>query len=255
MGPLAARATGINPNLAHVPMGGDPNAGANGLGSIGPGGVLSAETAHDMAAQPTPAASSHRGMIVLLGVAGVLLAGVVIAVIVLVGGGDTTDTGLRGGGTIDTTRPDDILHKPIPGETPSTFDPKNPYAPPRPPIYHPRNPGSGSTTAHDPFPDPNPDGKSLRAEEVEAAAAKNSFGTQRCYMRSQKGADAIIVGDVKKIAVTLTVDKAGAVTNVSLSEHGNDALGKCLTSQIRSWKFRDSPAGITAKITMVFQSG
>jgi hypothetical protein len=92
----------------------------------------------------------------------------------------------------------------------------------------------------------------LKAEEVEAEAARRSSGTTRCYMRSQKGEQAIIVGDVKRIAVTLLIDKEGSVTNVTLSEHGGDSLGVCLINQVKSWKFRENNGG-TFKITMVFQ--
>ena len=74
-------------------------------------------------------------------------------------------------------------------------------------------------------------------------ARKQSAGTQRCYMRAQRGADAILVGDVKKIGVTLTIDGDGNVSEVNLSDHGGDNLGKCLTGLMRGWKFRTSPGG------------
>jgi hypothetical protein len=74
-------------------------------------------------------------------------------------------------------------------------------------------------------------------------ARKHTDMTQRCYMRSQRGADAINIGDVKKIGVTLTVDKDGNVSDVQLSEHAGDNLGKCLTGSIKSWKFRPSAGG------------
>ena len=67
--------------------------------------------------------------------------------------------------------------------------------------------------------------------------------TQRCYMRSQRGADTILVGDVKKIAVTLTIDREGNVSDLQLSDHAADTLGKCLAGAIRTWKFRPSSGG------------
>jgi hypothetical protein len=62
-------------------------------------------------------------------------------------------------------------------------------------------------------------------------------------MRSQRGADAILVGDVKKIAVTLQIEKDGSVTDVQLSDHAADTLGKCLSAAIKGWKFRASGGG------------
>jgi len=74
------------------------------------------------------------------------------------------------------------------------------------------------------------------------------------WRRSQRGADAILVGDVKKIAVTLTIDREGNVSDLQLSDHAADTLGKCLTGAIRTWKFRPS-AGGTFKFSMNFVDG
>ena len=81
------------------------------------------------------------------------------------------------------------------------------------------------------------------ADEVEDVARKHQDMTNRCYMRSQRGADSILIGDVKKISVTLTVDRDGNVSDLKLSEHETDNLGKCLTMSIRGWKFRQSAGG------------
>ena len=79
---------------------------------------------------------------------------------------------------------------------------------------------------------------------------KHKFGAERCYMRAQKDQ---FLGDVKRIQVMLTVDKDGAVTDVTLDSHKDDVLGKCLSNQVRSWKFRQSPGG-SFRFTMAFAS-
>jgi hypothetical protein len=73
-------------------------------------------------------------------------------------------------------------------------------------------------------------------------------------MRSQRGADAILIGDVKKIAVTLTIDRDGNVSNLQLSEHAADTLGRCLSAAIKGWKFRPSAGGIF-RFSLAFASG
>jgi len=85
-------------------------------------------------------------------------------------------------------------------------------------------------------------------------ARKHTDMTQRCYMRSQRGADSITVGEVKKIGITLTVDRDGNVNDLQLSEHAGDTLGKCLTGSIKGWKFRPS-AGGTFRFSLNFAPG
>jgi hypothetical protein len=72
-------------------------------------------------------------------------------------------------------------------------------------------------------------------------------------MRSQRGADSILIGDVKKISVTLTVAVDGTVSELQLSEHGADNLGKCLTTSMKGWRFRPS-AGGTFRFSLIFGS-
>ncbi len=108
--------------------------------------------------------------------------------------------------------------------------------------------------SNNPPPVETPDGKALQSTEVEDMAAKHAIGTQRCYMRSQRGVDAILIGDVKKIMVTMSVDRDGNVSEVGLSEHATDNLGKCLISTIKAWKFRTSPGG-TFKFALQFVAG
>jgi len=201
-----------------------------------------------------PVRKSHRrGLIALLGVAGVLVLGVIGAVILLV----TTNDDSTGGSLglvrdIDTSRPEDpITHRPIEptGPVGSANPPPIPFIP-RPPS-HPRPPPlAGSSREPDP-----PPGNSLRGDEIEEIARKHQDLTQRCYMRSQRGVDAILVGEVKKIAVTLMIDKDGNVGDVQLSDHAADTLGKCLAGSIRSnWKFRPSSGG-TFRFSLNFVNG
>jgi hypothetical protein len=121
------------------------------------------------------------------------------------------------------------------------------------------------TTLHSSRPNPTPavgsnhhpelpPGNSLRSDEIEDVARKHHDMTQRCYMRSQRGADAILIGDVKKIAVTLLIDQDGIVREAQLSDHAADNLGKCLSGSIRGWKFRPSSGG-TFRFSLNFVGG
>jgi len=246
-----ARRTGGHPILRST---GSMPAVSQGAG-VPPDGALPAAGEGDPGMTLAPIRTSHRrGLIALLGVGGVMVLGVIGAVVLLV----TTNDEPTGGNLdsvrdIDTSRPEDpITHRPIdPGPVGSASPPANPFVPR--PTPHPRpipTPPSGN---HDVEP-PAPQGNSLRGDEIEDAARKHQDVTQRCYMRSQRGADAILVGDVKKIAVTLVIDKDGNVSDVQLSEHAADNLGKCLSISIRGWKFRQSSGG-TFRFSLNFVSG
>jgi len=100
----------------------------------------------------------------------------------------------------------------------------------------------------------DPNLKRLGPDEIENMAAKQGEGTKFCYIRAQKGALGLEMLDLKKISVTLTVDKTGTVTDVQLSEHGKDTFGACLTARIKGWKFRVSPGG-TYRIALAFSNG
>ena len=242
-GPLPGsigRGTGLNPGLRP--------AGIVVANVVPAGGQLDGDPGMTMA----PVRRSHRrGLIALLIVACVLVLGVIGAVVLFV----TTDDDTTGGslGTvrdIDTSRPDDpITHRPN-GSGGSVLAPAVPVPPratprPRPgPIG-----GGGSQLAELP-----PTANSLGGDEIEEAARKHQDTTQRCYMRAQRGADAILIGDVKKIAVTLTVDRDGSVTDLQLSDHAADNLGKCLSTMIRGWRFRQSPGG-TFRFSLNFAGG
>lgn len=210
----------------------------------------------EMAMVPAPVAHSHkRGMIILIGVSVVLLAGVIVAVVMLAGE-DTVDKGLGRTDTIDTSRPDDPLRPRQPGETGGSAGSAvatNPFFPTKVPVKRP-NTGSNGTNTTGSNTNTNPElptGDSLTPEDIDSVSKKYSSGTQRCYMRSQKGVEAITVGNVKSIGATLTIAKDGAVTEVVFTSHGDDSLGKCLNNAIRGWRFRPSPGG-RYKITLAF---
>jgi predicted Zn finger-like uncharacterized protein len=91
----------------------------------------------------------------------------------------------------------------------------------------------------------------LDGSEVDATAQKYSTGFMRCYEQAKKK-DPFL--EVKKIYATLTVDRSGQVTSVSLSSFSNHHLGMCLAGAIKRWPFRESTDGITSQISIVFQN-
>jgi uncharacterized membrane protein len=196
--------------------------------------------------------SQRRGLIALLAVAVVLVLGVVGAVVFVTRSDDAPSTNLGTVHDIDTSRPDDpVGHRPVGSAGSASVTVPAPSPPPVAPRSHPR-PAPGSGTGQ--IAEAPPAGNALGGDEIEDVARKHQDMTQRCYMRSQRGADAILVGDVKKIAVTLTIDREGNVSDLQLSDHAADTLGKCLTGAIRTWKFRPS-AGGTFKFSMNFVDG
>ncbi|HEY1814247.1 MAG TPA: GYF domain-containing protein [Kofleriaceae bacterium] len=201
-----------------------------------------------LAAAPVVAQAHRRGLIMLIGVAAVLLAGVTVAlVLILNGGNDNDDTSL--GPTareIDTSRPDEIvrLHMQAPAEGSAS-------APHQ--IHHTQIQTHPTTGPNAPE-TPDTPGSHLQPEEIEDMAQKNSNGTQRCYMRAQRGEMGLELGDLKKISVTLQIDKTGTVNDVQLSDHAGDSLGACLSSQIKRWKFRESSGG-QFRIVLAFAAG
>jgi hypothetical protein len=195
-----------------------------------------------------PVAQVHRrGLIMLIGIAAILLIGVVSLVIVMVqNNGDDTLGGLGSKRQIDTSRPDELVFHTGPLDQGSAAIAK-PI--PHPPVTHPILPKTGS--GGDDSTGGEAKGDKLAGEEIEAMANKNATGTQRCYMRAQRGAEGIEIADLKKLSVTLNIGKDGTVTDVTLSDHGTDSLGTCLIGQIKRWKFRESPGGLV-RITLAF---
>lgn len=268
-GPIATNRTGAVPRLNAT--GAIPRLGATGavprLGATGAvprlddpdapdpaANPMLADAPGDLAVAPTVHANHRKGLYILISVATLLLAGGVAAVLTLVGGDDSGITTLGRSDTIDTTRPDDPAHPRVPGGPDEKGSAQNPFFPqPKQPTYRPKQPtnpiGSGTQTPEDPV-----GGQKLSGDDVEAMARSQSSTTQRCYMRAQRGADAILIGDVKKINVTIEVAPDGTVKTVGLSSNSENTLGKCLSGAIRAWKFRASPGG-TYRFALVFSAG
>lgn len=191
----------------------------------------------------------RRGMIVLISVSAMMLIGVIAAVVFFVSRGDDDGPmGLGGTRVIDTSRPEDIVRRqlpPAPNQQGSATTHKTTGR-----TYRPG--GNNLTTTEPELPETGP-GSKLDASEIEAMAAKYGEGTKRCYMRAQKGALGFEIADTKKIDVTLTVGKDGAVSDVQLSKHANNEFGQCLIARIKGWRFRESRGG-TFRIALAFSA-
>ena len=236
-----ARATGAVPKLPAAEL--DP--GAPGMpadpAAIGAGENLMA---------PAPAvAPPRRGVGLLLAVAAVLLLGAagVVVWIVTSNGNDTGPVALQHNDGFNTDQPDVIVRTPI-----IVAGSGAPHEVTHAPSHHWITATPHGETNETPSSDP--DHRALDGDEIQEEASKESEMTNRCYMRAQRGVDAITIGDVKRIDATLTIDKAGVVTDVRLSSHAQDTLGKCLIARLRGWKFRQNPGGIF-RITLAFANG
>ena len=225
------RGTGSTPKL-------DP--AALGLAAAtSPGGLDSAPEAEGFTAAPVVAQAHRRCLIMLIGVAGVLLVGVTVLLVLMLNkdDGDVAQGGLGPAHEIDTSRPEEIVRAHMTLPPPSDGSAGSAARPIR--HFQPLPPHGGGPT-----PDtPDVPSNRLKADEIEDMAQKQAAGTQRCYMRAQRGAEGVMLGDLKKISVTLVVDKTGVVTDVQLSDHATDSLGTCLAGQIKRWKFRESAGG------------
>ena len=201
---------------------------------------------------PAAVAQTHkRGLIMLIGVAGVLLLGVIGAVVFMVtSSSDDTPMGLGRTTGFNTDRPEDIAHPRAPGDTTagSAATSTKKIVTSHWPTIHPQNPNPVQEEPTDPTL------KKLGADEIEDMAAKQGEGTKRCYMRAQKGALGLEIADTKKIDVTLTVQKDGTVSDVQLSKHANNEFGQCLIARIKGWHFRESRGG-TFRIALAFSAG
>ncbi len=198
-------------------------------------------------------ATRHRGgLIALLAVATVMVIGVIVVVLVTSSKGeDDTPMGLGGARVIDTSRPEDIVRQQLPpppnaGSDTTTTTTTTTHRP------KPTGRTNITTTTQPEQPTTGP-GTALEASEVEAMAAKYGEGTKRCYMRAQKGALGLEIGDTKKIDVTLTVGKDGVVSEVKLSKHANNEFGQCLIARIKGWRFRESRGG-TFQFALAFSA-
>ena len=227
----------------------DPNAAALGANP------MLADQPAELTVAPAVQATHRKGLFVLIAVATLLLAGGVAAVLMLVGGEDSGITTLGRSDTIDTTRPDDPNRPRNTPEDPKTQgSAENPFFPTTKPNTTTTTTKPKTTTNTNTSLDPEPGGPRISGDDVEAMARSQSSTTQRCYMRAQRGADAILIGDVKKINVTIEIATDGTIKTVGLSEHADNTLGKCLISAIKAWKFRASPGG-TYRFALVFSAG
>ena len=229
--------TGAYPTRLEVPR----------LGDLAPS-PLASGTGHAAVLLPAPEVPppvSHRRAMIALIAGAIVLVGVAVAVVLFVVTGRDEQGGSRLGQVdeIDTTRPEELRSGGSGGEGSAAVavtDPPAGSGAPRIPkriIMQPTGPGSAALEGP-------AAGARLEARDIEDMASKNSGITQRCYMRAQRGADGILLGDVKKIAVTLTINADGQVTDAQLSDnHAQDSLGKCLIGAIRGWRFRASPGG------------
>jgi predicted Zn finger-like uncharacterized protein len=210
--------------------------------------------AGDSVVVPPHVAQTHRrGMIMLIGVAAVLLLGVVGAVVLMVtSSDDDAPLGLGRTSQINNDRPEDIAHP----KNPTDVGPGSAAGSAKPQqIVRPHFPGISTPTHPTQVEEPaDPTLKKLGPDEIEDMASRQGEGTKFCYIRAQKGALGLEIQDLKKLSVTLTVDKTGAVTDVQLSDHAKDTFGSCLISRIKSWKFRASPGG-TFRIALAFSAG
>jgi hypothetical protein len=201
---------------------------------------------------PAHVAQTHkRGLIMLIGVAAVLLLGVIGAVVLMVtSSDDDAPLGLGRTSGINTDRPEDIGHT----KGPNDVGPGSGAGSGK--IVRPHFPGFNTQQQHptqveEPT---DPTLKRLGPDEIEDMAAKQGEGTKFCYIRAQKGALGLEIQELKKLSVTLTIDKTGTVTDVQLSEHSKDTFGSCLISRIKGWRFRASPGG-TFRIALAFSAG
>ncbi len=234
--PIALRATGSTPKIDSAT-----------LAMVDAAQAAAPDAPIEPVAAPIVAQVHRRGLIMLIGIAAVLLIGVAALVIIMVEkNADDTVGGLGTKRQIDTSRPDELVFHTTNDQGSASLIPKPNL--PRNPVNRPVLPkvGSGDDSTGG-----EAKGDKLKGEEIEAMANKNATGTQRCYMRAQRGAEGIEIADLKKLSVTLNIGKDGTVTDVTLSDHGTDSLGTCLIGQIKRWKFRESPGGLV-RITLAF---
>jgi len=230
LSPGSLRTTGSSPKF-------DPSQLGLAPGELGSAPVPEAPAA---IAAPHVAQAHRRGLIMLIGVAAVLLIGVAVLVVVVFNrADDDLSGGLGPAHTIDTSRPEELVLRQLPGEGSGLGSAivKQPIKRPQQ-IPHPNGQGSAVEDTSE------GKGDKLKSDEIEDMARKQSAGTQRCYMRAQRGAEGIEIADLKKLSVTLTIDKTGTVADVQLSDHQDGTLGQCLIAQIKHWKFRESPGGL-----------
>jgi hypothetical protein len=217
-------------------------------GLTGPFQLLDGPVPSESVVARAPVEASRRGMIILLVAAALLLAGVLAAVVlIMTSGNDDVESGTLGRTReIDTTRPEDIVRRIAIQATGSGSgggaSRSNRH------IQLPGRPGGTPETPE--ITDPTK--RALESDEVQDMAAKQSDGTNFCYKRAQRGAIGIEIADLKRLDVTLTIDKEGTVNDVQLSSHAGDTFGMCVIARIKGWKFRQSSGQKTFRFALVF---
>jgi predicted Zn finger-like uncharacterized protein len=246
----AARPSGRFTPLPRSPTADVRDALAQVTGTHGPADSAAATAALGSVASPGDSVIAaqasvglqRRGLVVLIGLAAVLLLGGIAAVVLFVVKGSDDGSGagsLARAGEIDTSRPEEVIRRaaqepivPAAGSAkPTTVRKWTGTAVPHPAITTDVPETTDATKAK------------LRIDEIEDMARKQNDGTNRCYMRAQKGALGIEIQDLKKVAVTVTVAQDGSVSEVGLSDHADDQFGKCLIGRVKTWKFRASTGG------------
>jgi predicted Zn finger-like uncharacterized protein len=91
----------------------------------------------------------------------------------------------------------------------------------------------------------------LAPEDVSAELQRtdNQAALKRCYDLARQSSPALEIG---RIDVDLSVDPAGKVARVSLSQHEQTPFGTCLLESIRAWTFRPSSQGVSARVPLIF---
>jgi predicted Zn finger-like uncharacterized protein len=91
----------------------------------------------------------------------------------------------------------------------------------------------------------------LRPEDVSAALQRPEVQTalKQCYERARKDEPELPIG---RIDLDLTVNAAGQVARVALSQHAETKFGTCLAESIRTWTFDPSASGVSARVPLIF---
>jgi predicted Zn finger-like uncharacterized protein len=91
----------------------------------------------------------------------------------------------------------------------------------------------------------------LSPEDVSAELQRsdNQVALKRCYDQARQNSPELEIG---RIDVDLSVDPAGQVARVSLSQHEQTPFGTCLLESIRAWTFRPSSKGVSARVPLIF---
>jgi predicted Zn finger-like uncharacterized protein len=93
--------------------------------------------------------------------------------------------------------------------------------------------------------------RALSPEDVSAELQRpgNQAALKQCYDLTRQNDPALAID---RIDVDLTVNPAGHVARVTLSQHADTPFGACLVESIQSWTFRPSAQGVTARVPLIF---